>query len=295
MICAYCNNDTKVTREHIIPAGIIRLFPECDLAFDFVRKKAYPGEAVIKDVCPNCNGGVLSSLDSYGKNFVETYFLQDFSEDMKFEIKYDYHTVTRWLLKMAFNSARVENADVSWFQKNLDYIMGKACLPSCKVSLFGGLWMNMSPVPSQEYGNLKIQFIREPKLLPGGVINYETCQVNEYILENAAEFPDLHSKYLFRLGAAMFLLFMWDKDAEVEAVDSYEKIVNHLFPYKLFNQDLNSVILECCTDAFNCHYIALIHGLAGMSISQACLSRLTGDKDIEGMRNNFYKVFTSSI
>ncbi len=35
MKCAYCMKDGKVTREHIIPKGIIDLFPECDYVYDY--------------------------------------------------------------------------------------------------------------------------------------------------------------------------------------------------------------------------------------------------------------------
>ena len=38
MKCAYCGEEAKGTREHIISSGILDLFPECDLTFDEYRK-----------------------------------------------------------------------------------------------------------------------------------------------------------------------------------------------------------------------------------------------------------------
>lgn len=85
MICAYCNLEKKATKEHIIPKGIIDLFPECNIAYSELDK-AYRGEATIKDVCSECNNGYLSELDTYGKNFIEKYFMENFEIDKKLRL-----------------------------------------------------------------------------------------------------------------------------------------------------------------------------------------------------------------
>ena len=64
--CAYClSTSKKLTREHIIPKGIIDLFPESDYVYG--QNIPFKGESIIKDVCASCNNENLSDLDSYGK------------------------------------------------------------------------------------------------------------------------------------------------------------------------------------------------------------------------------------
>ena len=68
--CAYCGIPLvkKIkSREHIIPNGLLKLFPEQNITF--TANKAYKdnfGQA-ISDVCTICNGGYLSFV--IGKYF----------------------------------------------------------------------------------------------------------------------------------------------------------------------------------------------------------------------------------
>lgn len=65
MKCAYCSNEAKSTREHIISSSVLDLFPECFLTVDENRKKIYSADPVINDVCADCNNNKLSYIDNY--------------------------------------------------------------------------------------------------------------------------------------------------------------------------------------------------------------------------------------
>lgn len=41
MICAYCGQEAKATKEHIISCGVLDLFPECFATIDNIRGKKY--------------------------------------------------------------------------------------------------------------------------------------------------------------------------------------------------------------------------------------------------------------
>ncbi len=125
MKCAYCGENFKATREHIIPAGILELFPECDVTYDSKRDKVYPNEAVIKDVCAKCNNDYLSELDSYGKKLISNNFSNERYElDESLYINFDYNKISRWIMKISFNDARANGYNDVFFCENSNYMLG---------------------------------------------------------------------------------------------------------------------------------------------------------------------------
>lgn len=44
MICAYCGEESKCTKEHIISCSILDLFPECFATIDNMRGKVHQGD-----------------------------------------------------------------------------------------------------------------------------------------------------------------------------------------------------------------------------------------------------------
>jgi hypothetical protein len=268
LICAYCGADVKSTREHIFPSSIIKLFPECKLAYDFDRDIVHRGEATINDVCKDCNGSYLSELDSYGKSIVEQYFVREYSPADTLKFNYDYDTIVRWLAKMAFNSCRAAKGDNSFFEENIEYIKGNDKYPKQQISLFGGLWVDVALTLGDVLGSVKLQINRSAHLLTQGVINPGTWKLDMTLADNQIQPPKLHSKYFFRLGSGLFLLLMWEKLATEEDVRQSEKVIDTLFPYSLINPDKKDVILRKCTDPFNTMQPYVIHSDAGISISE---------------------------
>lgn len=127
MICAYCGEDKTPTREHIIPNGFIKHMKKQGVFtyIDHAPVRTIKGEPMVKDVCADCNNGELSNLDRYALHL----FL-DANNDIsintsKYYFKYNKDLLTRWLLKVCFNSARGNKAEhaVKLYRDNIDYIM----------------------------------------------------------------------------------------------------------------------------------------------------------------------------
>lgn len=118
--CAYCGMQaTSFTKEHIIPSGLLEMYPDQDVTFNTTTSKSRiykdnQGQS-IKDVCANCNNKLLGRLDAYGVRLIRQYFLSKYSEDSSVSMEYDYHLLQRWLLKIVYNSMRSAGIKSEWF------------------------------------------------------------------------------------------------------------------------------------------------------------------------------------
>ena len=126
-ICAYCEKDKKATREHVTPDFIYKLLKQEDgehiswnSNFDDYKKNV---ESVIKDVCAKCNNEYLANLDSYGQEFVEYNNIHQATYLTNLVLHYDYQLLSRWLLKIAYNAARMTKSDTSNFTPYINYIL----------------------------------------------------------------------------------------------------------------------------------------------------------------------------
>lgn len=68
-------------------------------------------DIVIKDVCEECNNGILSELDNYAINLITKYNGKIDKDAKKVFFKYDYNKLSRWLLKVCYNSARANKLE----------------------------------------------------------------------------------------------------------------------------------------------------------------------------------------
>jgi hypothetical protein len=121
-ICAYCGKEGK-SKEHIFPSWLIKKTPEYELKFSKIKGQVSPNENVVHDVCEECNNGPLSQLDESCRVLYDSQLSQIVRGPVK--IEYDFTKLTRWLLKVAFNSARKNKADLSSFTSLIPYMLGK--------------------------------------------------------------------------------------------------------------------------------------------------------------------------
>jgi len=141
-VCAYCKSEKPLTREHLWPASLHRRLVEAAKiqtnAFWLARlQKTISSEPQIRDVCAECNNGVLSELDSYICSLFDASFTHTPQRYEKVQFEYDYHFLKRWLLKMCFNSARIHgSADLTALEALLPYILGKQTDLSRSTQLF---------------------------------------------------------------------------------------------------------------------------------------------------------------
>ncbi|MBP0601124.1 hypothetical protein J8I01_01135 [Aeromonas sanarellii] len=129
--CIYCGNTGKLTREHILPSFVYQHHYQIEGQSNVIGwrekpEKVVSGEAKIKDVCSTCNNITLSEYDSHAKDVLESanIFQKNFLlKETSFN--YDYGLLSRWLLKVAYNSSRASGKQVKEFESFKDYIISK--------------------------------------------------------------------------------------------------------------------------------------------------------------------------
>lgn len=136
--CTYCDaENVRLTKEHLWPASLHKRIDEANRAYlghpnlFYLAKidKTIVGEPQIKDVCAECNNGVLSELDGYICRLWDTYFSGIVEARDKVHFEYDYDRLSRWLLKMCYNSSRIHNSDAAHLRECRGYILGRAAHP----------------------------------------------------------------------------------------------------------------------------------------------------------------------
>ncbi len=128
--CAYCGQVASLTREHIWPRCIIERVPTYVMRYSEKADKVFAADLVIKDVCSSCNNGGLSALDSYACTLYDKYFHNIVQSSDRVLFEYDHELLSRWLLKVSFNSARANSQDEFFHYPLRSFIMGYSPLPS---------------------------------------------------------------------------------------------------------------------------------------------------------------------
>lgn len=124
--CAYCGEVGK-SKEHIFPSWLIAATPNYGMKLSRIKGKVGPNENVVHDVCTTCNNGPLSQLDEYCRKLYDRQLSRIIRDTVKLE--YDFTLLTRWLLKVAFNSARHQKAPLASFSDLKPYMLGKEAGP----------------------------------------------------------------------------------------------------------------------------------------------------------------------
>ena len=111
--CAYCGKSCSLTREHVIPRWWIDGTPgESDVFSVRQPIRHRKGDLVVRDVCKSCNSGPLSELDGYGKRVWEESLREPVYLGETLSLKCRPDELTRWLLKICYNSGRAQHSDV---------------------------------------------------------------------------------------------------------------------------------------------------------------------------------------
>jgi hypothetical protein len=120
--CAYCGKEGKST-EHIFPTWLLKKTPAYKLKFSKIKGKVSPNENTVHDVCTTCNNGPLSQLDDYCHELYDSYWSHIVRDEVEF--RYDFAKLTRWLLKVSFNSARQQKVSEASFTSLIHYMLGE--------------------------------------------------------------------------------------------------------------------------------------------------------------------------
>lgn len=129
-VCVYCGRSgSKITREHLWPSALhSRLQVARDQRQNHFwsareRQKDIQSEPTIRDVCDKCNNGPLSELDAYICALWDTQFKAIRARGESVVFTYDYKLLTRWLLKLCFNSSRIHKNDHFVYADYVNYIL----------------------------------------------------------------------------------------------------------------------------------------------------------------------------
>jgi len=128
-VCAFCDQPSPLTREHIWPRCIIERTRDYNARYVGKAEKFIEGELTIKDVCAVCNSGVLSTLDDYICRLYDTQFSRIAPRRQPRTFIFDYSLLVRWLLKASYNSARANQSDITVLRKYVAFILDGNSLP----------------------------------------------------------------------------------------------------------------------------------------------------------------------
>lgn len=125
--CIYCEQQGKITQEHIFPNFLLKLNGNTGITFSNAAQGYFESDAVVKDTCKKCNDGPLSRLDDYASSLCNKYFSQVILDHLT--IKFDYDKLLRWVLKVTFNAQRGFSGINKPFLHLRDYMLGKQIRP----------------------------------------------------------------------------------------------------------------------------------------------------------------------
>ena len=270
MKCAYCGNEAKGTKEHIISSGILGLFPECFATIDGERKVVHQGDPMVKDVCADCNNNKISYIDSYAKAFIEKYFIRKYAKDEILKIEYDYSMIQKMCLKYAFNDLRSRKKDTSFFSEEIiGFLLNENETESLRnVTVLAGLAVNTSPMPDYVFGNMKLRWSDSPMFCSNSIamnVDYDTGKITLRDKMEVQDFKNTALSYVFRFNSLQMLLLCWDKEISDADLMKNKIVLEHQYPYKILEPSGNSKLSRCTSEA-TYHHEKIIDVTWGQSI-----------------------------
>ena len=128
--CVYCSRPGALSRDHVWPECFLERFGVTVAKFSVKARRVHGADYVVRDVCPTCNSGPLSVLDTYFCAMYDDYFhiLSDLGSTVV--LHYDFDLLARALLRIAFNSARGAGSETAQLAAVAGYLIGTAPRPA---------------------------------------------------------------------------------------------------------------------------------------------------------------------
>ncbi len=153
------------TREHVIPQWYFDTPGDAETFSARAPITHLQGDLIVKDVCGSCNSGVLSKLDGYGKELYDRYFATPVYAGESVTFDYDCDRLLRWVLKLSYNSARAQNADIRVLREFRKVMLGEAPLTDriwCSLRLVTATFFDESvkvarPARREEQGQPQVE------------------------------------------------------------------------------------------------------------------------------------------
>ncbi|WP_044479541.1 hypothetical protein [Paenibacillus antibioticophila] len=297
--CAYCGTQLEsLTKEHIIPFGLLEMYPDQDVTFNStsLKNRIYKDNQghSIKDVCANCNNNLLGKLDTYGVDLIREYFSTKYTEDSSIRINYDYHLLQRWLLKIIYNSIRSSELESNWFNDQLQYITHDIQENLPPVSIFGGIHVDMTAFgedkalllsPLSSYQPLYIY--HSPAILINGVLFTRKRKIS--IDRDKMKFHRADQVVTIRFGSAMFLVILWKKSILSYKIEQFNTEFETLYPYTLFRPNQINVVLRRVTDSISCLQPGVIQSKKAMIEADEHIRMILGGRSVSETQEEWNK------
>jgi hypothetical protein len=205
--CAYCKSEGKVTKEEVMPLSLSRNRPMYRTVLDHDRGIVRRGlVTAVRDVCEECNGVKLSSLDNYASRLDREYFMKiaDFRRAVNF--RYDFDLLLRWLLKIIYNDDRTRPPPYA-AERFVPYILGQDSRPPLRTTLLLGFISASETTEQQRAEGL-------PEMLEP-----ESCGVG-YLYVNRPAGPDIELSRFVEINSYFFQVIAW-KDSVARPVSRH--------------------------------------------------------------------------
>lgn len=296
--CAYCGEilgtpfHTK-TDEHIIPASLINLYPEQDISIHNGQRFVDNRGMTIADVCSSCNNGVLSELDSYGKDLVERCFYIPYKFNdyyTPFDIELDCNLYTRWLLKIAYNSIRCDKHDIQYISACIPYILGLDTNYPQNVSILLGIHINLNPMPEECFAYTPLQIMYFPQFYQNSYI-WRHKLPRLFFLKNAGQTISI------RIANSIALLVLWEPTVSKKNKKSIITTLQEDFRFSLIHTQANHYSIRCVSSPTN-----VILGNYGHFYSEKAVAEIISiikhsiqGRDIGQCHDEFSKLWTPEM
>ena len=299
-ICAYCEEILETpfhskTDEHIIPDSLLKLYPEQDISIHNTSRFVDNRGMTISDVCSTCNSGVLSELDSYGKQLVENCFYVPYKfKDYytPFDITIDFNLYTRWLLKIAYNSIRCDKYDTKHIKECIPYILGKDTNYPKNISILLGLHINLNPVPEDIFAFTPLQIIHSPQFFQNSYMRVKMGEpTKRFLLKGAGQVISI------RIANSVTLIILWKPSASIETRESILTTLQDCFRFRLIEPQVNRYSVRCVSSPTNVmaanygHFYSENAVLEIISLIKASIQ----DRDIGLCEEEFAKLWTPEM
>jgi len=149
--CAYCEEVKPMTSEHIWPKFILNQ-TDYNIRYSERSGKVFSGELTVRDVCQECNNLHLGKLDAYASKLYGTYFSKFLKHNQRVVFKYDFGKLVRWLLKVAYNSARTTGHHVELLKAYVPALISEFDCSPINVGVF---LTTIEPVEQRKNGVLE--------------------------------------------------------------------------------------------------------------------------------------------
>lgn len=144
----------------------------------------------VRDVCEDCNGGILSALDAYVASLDRDFFTRIVGFSPEVEFQYDLGLLLRWLLKIMYNDDRTRTAPYQT-ERFVPFILGHEAEPPVATTvLLGLITPSVTPREQQAKGFPRTM---EPESCGVGYMSYDEPAKSDVVF---SRFVQINS-YLF--------------------------------------------------------------------------------------------------